>query len=274
MTIFSLKRLDNGQTLASTLRTVLRSPRRTIACFLLALAAAAGLYMMQVPQYTSRVDVVVIAVSGTSDAATEKDVSIDSAVQILYSDAVLGQTARVLDYPGKSSGLLDDLTIQPLINSRLLQLRISNPDAQLSYQAVNLLTENFQAARLARLNQQNAEARKALETTSESLRTQLTSMGSSELELRQRRELNRQLNAELSEAETAIAAIDSLPPSAGFISRQAVMPTEGSRSGRSVYLASALGVGLVAAVVFAPHRTQAHRLNKPFEQRQKVDIHG
>lgn len=274
MTIFSLKRLDHSQTVASTLRTVLRKPQRTVVCFILALGAATGLYMAQVPQYTSRVDVVVIAVSGTSDAATQRDVSIDSAVQILYSDAVLGQTARTLDYPGMSKGLLADLTIQPLINSRLLQLRISNSDAQLSYRAVNLLTENFLAARVERLNEQNSEARRSLETTAGALRTQLSTMGASQLELRQRRELTQQLNAELSEAETAIAAIDSLPPSAGFISRQAVLPTEASRSGRSIYLASALGVGLVAAVAFAPGKPKAHRFIEPLEERQKVDLHG
>lgn len=274
MTLFALHGQDQSQTLASTLRRPLRSWRRTVACFLIAITVAAGAFLAQTPQFTARTDVVVIAVTGSTNAATQSDVSIDSAVQILYSDAVLGETARLLDYPGRSSGLLDDLSIDPLINSRLLQLKVSNPDARLAYRAVTMLTERFLSARLQRLTEQNEESRKELEETALSLQSQLASIGSSGLEGLQRRELAQQLGVELAEAQAAISAIDNLPPSAGFVSRQAVMPAEAYRSGRAIFLASALGLALVASVIVAPQHLRNRKQLQQLKEREKVDLHG
>lgn len=274
MTLFALHGQDQSQTLASTLRRPLRSWRRTVACFLIAITVAAGAFLAQTPQFTARTDVVVIAVTGSTNAATQSDVSIDSAVQILYSDAVLGETARLLDYPGRSSGLLDDLSIDPLINSRLLQLKVSNPDARLAYRAVTMLTERFLSARLQRLTEQNEESRKELEETALSLQSQLASIGSSGLEGLQRRELAQQLGVELAEAQAAISAIDNLPPSAGFVSRQAVMPAEAYRSGRAIFLASALGLALVASAIVAPQHLRNRKQLQQLKEREKVDLHG
>lgn len=243
-----------GETIATVLARPLHRPARTLLCFLIVFSVGGFFYLLSPAKYSARVDVVVVAVTSPSQSISERDISIDSAVQILYSDAVLGQTARALQYPGRSRALLDDLTISPLINSRLLRLSVANEQAQLAYDAVNLLTQNFLAERRVRLENLAEVRRGELESHIQALRNQIADLQNQQFSESEERELSRQLADQITDLEFAVAAIDTIPPEPGFISREAVMPTVASRPPATVYFASSMALAIVLSFIVAPNR--------------------
>ncbi|MCW4466156.1 hypothetical protein OK351_11665 [Glutamicibacter sp. MNS18] len=243
----------DSDTIASVLARPLHHPARTLLCFLVVFSLGGVFYLLSPAKYSARVDVVVVAITSPSQSISERDISIDSAVQILYSDAVLGQTARALDYPGRSTGLLDELTISPLINSRLLKLYVANEDARLAYDAVNLLAQNFLTERRVRLENLAEVRRGELESHTHALRNQIAELQNQQFSEADSRELRRQLSDQITDMEFAVAAIDTIPPEPGFISREAVMPTVASRPPATVYFASSLALAIVLSFIVAPN---------------------
>lgn len=241
-------------TLQGVFAMPIRNPIRTFLCFVLVFLATGGLYLASPAKFTARVDVVIVAVTGTSSAISDRDVSIDSAVQILYSDSVVGQTAREIGYPGRSSGLLEDLTISPVINSRILRLYVANADPRIAFETVSLLTENFLAERGARLAQLAQIRRGELKAGLDSLTQQVTELGRSDTPITERREMLSNLSAERTQLEFAIAALDTIPPEPGFISRQPVLPTTAHRPMFASYFASALAIAITLSYAAAPNR--------------------
>lgn len=259
MSLLAFRRPGTRLTVAATLGRPLRSLKRTAVIVALSAAGSTGLFWAQPAEYSARIDIVVITVTGSVELATARDMSIDSAVQILYSDKVLGKTARTLDYPGRSSGLLDDLTIEPLINSRLLEVRITHEDAQLAFDAVNLLTQNFLDARNERLLESSAALRDTLQQQVQAIDSELTTLNRSSIPNLQRRQVALELSQQRSEAQATISAIDILPPSPGFISRQAIFPKTAERSGAEIFTASGLALALTASTLAAPKNRKSHR---------------
>ncbi|MBG6217305.1 capsular polysaccharide biosynthesis protein [Arthrobacter sp. CAN_A6] len=215
-----------------------------------ALAAGAGVYYSSEPEYTAQTELVVVTLS---DLAAEEvrrpaDVSIDSAVQVLLSDKVLGETARTLDYPGRSAGLLEDLTVSPLINSRILRIYVSASSALEARDAVQLLSQNFLAARKQSLDS-------VQRTTTESVTAQLAAVEAN-LALRERGDDAAavvaaqdvtDLQAARYNLSTELTALALGEPEPGYISRHAELPSTGARTGTAIYLGSALALGLAGA---------------------------
>lgn len=242
-----------GETLASVAARPLYQPARTLLCFLIVFSMGTVAYLLSPAKYSARIDVVVVAITSPSQSISERDISIDSAVQILYSDAVLGETARQLNYPGRSTGLLDELTISPLINSRLLRIYVANEDPQLAYAAVNLLAQNFLDERRIRLENLGEVRRGELESHTNALRNQIAQLQNQQGSEVDSRQLRRQLSDQITDMEFAVAAIDTIPPEPGFISREAIMPTVATRAPWSVYFASSLALAVVLSFIVAPN---------------------
>lgn len=248
-----------GETISTVLAVPLRKPLRTLSCFLIVFCLSGILYLLAPAKFSARIDVVVVAIMSPSQSISERDISIDSAVQILYSDAVLGETARELDYPGRSSGLLEDLTISPLINSRILRMYVTNEDQKLAYKAVNLLAANFLSERSTRLTNLAETRRSELESHVAGLRNQITDLQNHSFSESESRELRQQLASQITDLEFALAAIDTIPPEPGFISREAVLPSTASRPPVTVYFASALALAIVLSFIAVPSRRPAIR---------------
>ncbi|WP_421015335.1 hypothetical protein [Glutamicibacter creatinolyticus] len=251
------ERRSDVETLAEVFSMPLRNPGRTLLCFIIVFCLGSAFYLMQPAKYSAQVDVVVVAVTSSSQVAADRDVSIDSAVQILYSDAVVGKTARELEYPGRSSGLLRELAISPIINSRILRLYVSNTDPQLAYRAVKLLSANFLEERLTRLESLEESRREELQAHIKVLRTEAQEQQIEDIPISERREALAESSEQISELEFALSAIDTIPPDPGFISRQAAVPDTAARPPVTVYFTSSLALAIVLSFIVAPNRRSA-----------------
>lgn len=250
--------------------------RRHWVLFLVATAISftVGLtvHYQSAPLYTARTDVVVLAVS---DLATENsrpaDVSIDSAVQVLLSDRVLGETARSLEYPGRSSGLLNDMTISPIVNSRILRIYVSSLDPEVAYTAVNTLAEDFLTAR--RVSLLAADNRR-----SESIQAQIKSIDLSLEQLNNSvfltddsaTDSTAELTAERAALDTELAAIAVNVLEPGYISHIDPVPTDSGRTGLPIFAASSVALGVALAALFGVWRdrraTPLRRVNQPAQK--------
>lgn len=246
--------------------------RRNLVMYVSILAASltVGLLVFfgNEPRYTARTDVVVLAVSDLAgEASRPADVSIDSAVQVLLSDRVLGETARSLSYPGRSSGLLEDMTISPIINSRILRIYVSSLQPDDAHQAVNALAEQFLEARrsslLAADNTRADSIRAQIESVDLSLDQLSTSVRITDANSV---ESAAELTAERVALQTELAALSINELEPGYISHIDPVPTDSNRTGLPVYAASAVAVGLVIATLFretldrwSPIGRRAHR---------------
>ena len=229
----------------------------------LSVTVGSGIFYTSAPRYKARTDVVVIATSDiTSPGKVSSDVSIDSAVQILLSDRVLGVTARSLDYPGRSTGLMTDMTISPLINSRILRLYVTSPTPQQAYDAVTLLVKNFMDVRQeALLTDQKSEAT-ALQAQLKSIESALQQpYAAVVLPDQYSTTTNRDLASERSRLQSALISLDVNVPDPGYISHAATLPSDPVRSGGFIVAGSSVAVGLLLgfAVAAGLDRRRRHR---------------
>ncbi|WP_162148846.1 hypothetical protein [Arthrobacter sp. H20] len=220
------------------------------------------------PRYTARTDVVVLAVSDLAgEASRPADVSIDSAVQVLLSDRVLGETARSLSYPGRSSGLLEDMTISPIINSRILRIYVSALQPDEAHNAVNALAERFlEARRSSLLAADNVRAR-SIQAQIDSVDLSLEQLSNNVLLTDENAtESTAELATERVDLETELTALSVNELEPGYISHIDAVPTKSNRAGLPVYTASSAALGLVIAVFldavlrrWSPIGRRAHR---------------
>lgn len=231
----------------------------------LAMLIGISVHISSPARYKARIDVVVIATSEvTSPTAVSSDVSIDSAVQILLSDRVLGETARALDYPGRSSGLLTDMTISPLINSRILQLYVTSPTPQMAYDAVTLLVQNFLDVRKEALLTDEKNAAATIQAQLASIQTALEQpISSAALTSSKPEPSNRELVAEQNRLQTQLISLSVNPPAPGYISHQAQMPNNTIRSGGYIVMASAASAGLLLGCAAAAALDRRRRGQPP-----------
>lgn len=212
----------------------------------------------QPPRYEARTDVVVAAIPAFTTQKTVADLSIDSAVRLLTSDQVLGETARELDYPGGSAGLVADLTISPVVNSRILELYVRNEDSQLALGAVERLTDGLLAARTDRLEREAETRRNEIGARLAAIDDELESISSGNGATT----LGKPDVTRLVEEQTALegerVGISTLPTESGFLSRFPQVSSSPKRPYAPVYIGSGLAIGLCAAWLIAPpHRKQS-----------------
>ena len=245
-------------TLASVVGRWSTHPLRTIGCLAGALALTGGLYWAQPPRYEARTDVVVAAIPAFTTQKTVADMSIDSAVRLLTSDQVLGETARELNYPGGPTGLVSDLTISPVTNSRILQLYVRNEDPQLALDAVERLTDGLLTARTDRLEREAETRRSEIAARLAAIDDELESISSGDGATT----LGKPDVARLVEEQTALegerVGISTLPTESGFLSRFPQVSSSPKRPYAPVYIGSGLAIGLCASWLIAPpHRKQS-----------------
>lgn len=217
------------------------------------LSVALSLYFMTEPRYTARTDIVVVAVSDLPVAGVSRvDVSIDSAVQVLLSDQVLGEAARALDYPGRSSSLLHDMTISPLINSRILRIYVSSQKPEQAYNATTSLANYFLDSRRNSLESGRDIRIKSIEAQMESIDVSLEQLDSSVALTDDDAPTTREtLTTEQAILRSELTALSIANPEPGYISHLPTIPEESARAGLPIYTGSAIAVGLILASVIA-----------------------
>jgi capsular polysaccharide biosynthesis protein len=235
----------------------------SVAVIAASLAIGLGFHFASDAEYTARTDIVVVAVSDlTLNGERTVDVSIDSAVQLLLSDRVLGQTARSLNYPGGATGLREDVTVSPIINSRILQLFVSAPEARIAHSAVSALADNFLKMRRNSLTAAGKDRAKAIAAQQAILKRSIqtgaaiTDGPDADFDIGK-------LNRERVQLEAELTALNIHEPDPGYISKAAVIPERGQRQGLSVQVGSGLAAGMTVASGLAAlklHRgTPRHR---------------
>ena len=235
----------------------------SVAVMAASLAIGLGFHFTSEAEYTARTDVVVVAVSDlTLNGERTVDVSIDSAVQLLLSDRVLGQTARSLNYPGGVAGLRKDVTVSPIINSRILQLFVSAPEARIAHGAVSALADNFLKMRRDSLTAAAKDRAKTIAAQQavlkRSIETGVAINDGPDADF----DIGK-LNRERVQLEAELTALNIHEPDPGYISKAAVIPESAQRQGLLVRLGSALAAGMTVACGLAAlkhHRgTPRHR---------------
>lgn len=266
----------DGPTLAVYAQFVTRY--RALLVFALATGLLGGLALhLSMPQrYTSTAHMVIVAttLSGVSDAQT--DVSIDSALQLLRSDQVVGHVARDIDYPGGPSALGRDVNTRPIINSRILRISVAALDPDAAHEATTAVVNRFfdvrkqglvsvalsqQAAVEAELAVVEAELAERFQFSPEDESTLLEELDDGQgfmdpLGVRQLVTRQTQLQGEK-------AFLEISEPNPGYLSRPPTDPSQGSRTGFAVTMSSVVTLSLMAAVGIATlHQMRSERMRR------------
>jgi hypothetical protein len=217
--------------------------------------------MTTTPKFTTRIDIVVVAISDLALTGKKSaDVSIDSAVQVLLSDQVLGKTARDLQYPGRSSGLLDDMNISPLINSRILRIYVSSETRGQAQNAATTLAKNFLASRQKALEDAQAARSGAIKAQLDSISVSLAQISNSiALHDTSSAETAKALTIQRGDLQTELTALSVNKPEAGYISHAPELPATSARAGATVYAGSSLAIGLLLGAATASLRDRRKR---------------
>lgn len=227
--------------------------RLIAAVFLMCLVAGMAAQFMVPAKFKARTDIVVVATTNlTTEGKDTQDVSIDSAVQVLLSDRVLGKTARELNYPGRSSGLLEDLSISPLINSRILQLNVAAQTPEQALAAVSLLARNFMDARQKSMNIAQEAQIQAIGAQLKAVTASLANpTATGQLQGASLDGSNRALTQLQSDLQAELISLSVIEPAAGYIAHAGTLPTSSTRPGFVISFASSAAVGLLLGCLAA-----------------------
>lgn len=226
-------------------------------------------------QFTSTADMVIVATAVVEADGTERDVSIDSALQLLRSDRVIGHVARELDYPGGATGLDGDVITRPVINSRIVRLSVAAPDPELAQRSTSALVDRFFELRQQGLLSSARGRAQAVDSELAAVELELAhlyglvtdaqvatsgddaeSAGAAARPTVDVGTLVR-LRAQLHGEQASLALVD---PNPGYLRRPATEPRGGARPGMAITMSSALTLSLLAAVaVGALHQTRGNR---------------
>lgn len=240
---------------------------------LVGLAIGLGAHLSQPLRYTSTTHMVIVAttVSGSEDSASE--VSIDSALQLLRSDRVVGRVAQETEYPGGAAALNDDLTTRPITNSRIVRLSVTALDPDVAQETVAATSKRFfevRAQGLVRTAQARADAASAeLDVVEAELGRRYALDVSEELTPEELEEEARLAPAGIADLVTLraqlygeLATFSISEPNPGYLSRPATRAPQGARSGFAVTVTSAATLGLLGAVgIAALHQSAKRRID-------------
>lgn len=252
--------VSGGPTLTTYVDFVRRYRLLLTAAVILALCAGAILHATKPQRFTSSADMVVVATAVVGGLNAERDVSIDSALQLLRSDRVIGHVAREIDYPGGPLGLDADVTTRPVVNSRIVRLSVDALDPRTAQEAVTAVVERFYTVRQWGLQSAARNRAEVVEAELEAVESelarryglatdaQLPADPGADIAERPMVDIGGlvELRAQLYGEQAALAIAE---PNPGYVSRPPTTPTVGTRAGLAVTLSSALTVSLLAAVV-------------------------
>lgn len=228
---------------------------------ILGLVIGFALHLMSPLRYTSTAHMVIVATTVSGADETQTDVSMDSALQLLRSDQVIGEAARSVEYPGGSSALNRDLTTRPIINSRILRVSVAAVDAESARRAVTAVTDRFFEVRRQGLEAAASTQEVAVEAQLDVVDSELarqyrlsadvddtdSEQGVDEQEVVETAEIRRlvRMRGEL-HGEKAYLAMSS--PDPGYLSRPPTDPIRGGRSGLAITVTSTATLFLLAGI--------------------------
>lgn len=231
-----------------------------LVALLVGLVAGPTYHFTQPARYTSTAHMVIVATTLSRTVEDQRDVSIDSALQVLRSDQVLVQAARSVDYPGGAAALNDDLTTRPIVNSRIVRVSVSALDPGAAQGAVTALVERFYAVRAnglrtvadgrasavsAEIDVVEAEiARRYGLVDGEGAPDEAVDPGATQRMVTGIAPLVT-LRAQLHSEKAALAISE---PDPGYLSRPATEPLRAERSGFAITMSSAVTLSMLAAV--------------------------
>lgn len=267
---------DDGPTLHSYVSFVYRYRWMMVVFLLTGVVAGMTVHLTKPVRYTSTAHMVIVATTASGSSSTGSDLSIDSAIQLLRSDEVLGRAAQAVGYPGGTTALKVDLTTRPIVNSRIVRVSVSALDPADARFATSAVVEEFYQIRAVALRQ-------AAEDRSAAVSAEIDVV---EDELAQRYGLLPQQDATPQEldqiviprdvggiaplatrraqlhGELAALAISEAEP--GYPSRPATEPQQGQRSGTTITVASAVTLSMLTAVGMAAlHQVRGPRERRP-----------
>lgn len=243
----------------------------------LSVGLTAGLFLhySQPLRYTSTAHVVIVATSLSANDGGSSDVSIDSALQLLRSDQVVGYAAREVGYPGGPTQLNADLTARPIVHSRIVRLSVSAPQPALAERAVTITLDRFLDVRgdglVRTTNARSAAVAAELEVVEAELDRRY-GQGTPDEDEEQLAEENQLELAGMADLVTLraqlhgeLAALSISEPNPGYLSRPPTEPSGGFRSGLAITLSSTSTMGLLAAVGIGVWRrpTEVHIQSDP-----------
>lgn len=255
--------VDSVPTLGTYTAFVFRYRTLLILSVVAGLTCGLAVHFSSPERYTSTAHMVIVATTVGDADETQEDVSIDSALQLLRSDQVMGHVARQINYPGGAGSLSDDVATRPVINSRIVRLSVSALDPPTAQRAAAALTDRFfevrsealTAAALARIDSVDAEL--AVVETELAARYQLaTEDDLLDLEEPVGEEVSdatgiRSLVTRRAQLHGERAFLEISAPNAGYLSRPATEPGGGSRTGLAITVSSVTTLILLAAIGLA-----------------------
>lgn len=252
--------MDEGPTLHGYASFVRRHRLMMGVVLLIGLAVGMMVHLTQPVRYTSTAHMVILATTVSEASESETDLSIDSAIQLLRSDEVLGHAAREVSYPGGTTALMNDLRTRPIINSRIVRVSVSALEPADAQTAVNAVVERFYAVRADGLRGVAQDRAGAVSGEIEAVEAELArrfGLRPSDGATAEERNgdearstgagiaplvtLRAQLRGEL-------AALEIFEANPGYPSRLASAPTRGARSGFAITMASTVTLSVLAAV--------------------------
>lgn len=228
----------------------------------LGLGLGIALYVLSPLQYTSTAHMVIVATTVSASDETQTDVSMDSALQLLRSDQVIGEVAREIDYPGGASELNRDLTTRPIINSRILRVSVAAVDAPSARRAVTAVSDRFFEVRRQAMEAAALNRAVAVEAQLEVVDSELTRqyrLSSDEDGTEPQDFVDGQRVEETAEIRRLVrlrgdlhgekAYLSMAAPDPGYLSRPPTLPTRGSRSGFAITVSSTATVFLLGGII-------------------------
>lgn len=269
----------SGPSLQTYARFVYAYHRILILGLVFGMAAGTAVHLAQPVRYTSTAHLVIVAteVSGVSDNAS--DVSIDSALQLLRSDQVVGEAARAIGYPGGGAALNDDLALRPIVNSRIVRLSVAALDPELAQKAAEAMTDRFFTVRAEGLRRTATQRASTVSLELEVVESELDRRYALDIADEEDPETEEEVDQEVDEgvelapsgtAELVtlraqlygeLTAVDIAEHDPGYLSRPPTTPVAGGRSGLAITVSSMATIGVLIATAAAALHSRANKNN-------------
>jgi polysaccharide biosynthesis transport protein len=141
---------------------------------LLVTAAAVGLALSQTPRYTATSQLLVSSVSsGERQEPVLEPGEISTQVEVLTSQPVATRVIRGLDLDERAPELMDDVTVEQLGDTRVLNVSVERSSARRAQQIANAFATGYLAYRNMTAQREAAASTQAVTQQIEQLRAQL-----------------------------------------------------------------------------------------------------
>ncbi|UNX55586.1 hypothetical protein MF406_04815 [Georgenia sp. TF02-10] len=250
------------RTLASYALFVRRHRRLLVAAALVGVVLGLLVQLSKPERFTSSADVVLVSTTTRGGGSGEyRDTTIDSALQQLRSQEVLGRAAARMDYPGGSAGLGRDLIARPVPNSRIVRLSVSALAPATAVEAVTNVVDSLLEVRRSAIEAETQRRKQSVGGQLAAVNRELDRLnlvvvqGEDPAGSNDRTVGGRFLIEQRGYLRGEQAALATLRPDPGYVAQPPTVPTDGARTGLAVTMASTLTVAVVAAVTLAAARS-------------------